>query len=350
MRIAEKVAYPSYEDLGPPEPIEPIFGKEDPGLEAWERVRGTLKARWAAVMGHPSYEDYERKAEVLKTFERAAYVGTLYRQTTGPEHWQRVLLMRPKTPLGSPCPGMVVPFYAPDRSVGLSLETLIPNEEPGVVQFGRHLAEQGYFVVCTEAFPFNTVPQPEMKVWSSWWEAGAKKLLSDHPHWTGIGKLTADTMRTVDLLLEQREVDPDRIGVMGHSLGGKMAFYAGSVDERLKAIVCSDFGIGWRFTNWEYPWYHGGQIFRKDFTLGHHQLLALAAPKPFFLFGGEADRSASWQYLNEARKVYALYGKPEAIGFFDHASGHRPTRESLKVAYSWLREVFKVGEIELSKG
>ncbi len=346
MSILERFGYPAYKDLGPPETIEPIFGTEKPTLEAWERVRGELKARWAAMMGRPSYRDYERKTEALKTFEQPTYTGTLFRQTTGPDHWQRLLLMEPKAPLPTPRPGMVVPFYNPDRSVGLDLGSPRNEDRHPLIEFGCHLVEQGYSVVCTEAFPYNTVPRPDSNIWSAWWEAGAEKLRSDHPHWTGIGKLTADTIRAVDLLLGQPEVDPNRIGVMGHSLGGKMAFYAGCLDERLKAIVCSDFGIGWTFTNWEYPWYHGKQVLEEGFPLGHHQLLAMAAPKPFFLFGGEADRPASWQYLNEARKVYALYGRQEAIGFFDHASGHRPTRESLKVAYTWLRAVFTVEGIE----
>ena len=131
---------------------------------------------------------------------------------------------------------------------------------------------------------------------------------------------------------------------MGHSLGGKMAFYAGVFDERVKAIVGSDFGLGKNFTNWDAPWYLGEQIHAKCFTLAHHQLLAIHAPKSFLLFGGEADRPASWQYIIEAQKVYALYGRTDAIGFFDHKAGHRPTEESLHIAYRWLAEQFNLAQ------
>jgi hypothetical protein len=127
---------------------------------------------------------------------------------------------------------------------------------------------------------------------------------------------------------------------MGHSLGGKMAFYTGALDERIKAIVASDFGIGWRFTNWDDPWYLGRQIHSEGFRLAHHQLLALHAPRSFFLIGGQFDHRASWQYLLEAQKVYRLYGREDAIGFFDHHSGHSPTQESLLIAYRWLAEQF----------
>ena len=80
------------------------------------------------------------------------------------------------------------------------------------------------------------------------------------------------------------------------------------------------------------------------FTLAHHQLLALHAPRSFLLVGGEADRPASWQYIQEAQKVYRLYGREDAVGFFDHASGHSPTEESLRLAYRWLAEQFSLPE------
>lgn len=337
--ITQKVAHPPYADLGSPEPIEPIATSD---LSAWPRLCAELQSRWADVLGQPSFANCDRTPEIISRFEQPAYRATLYKQPTGPHTRQTVLLLEPKNPLPAPRPGMVIPFYEPDRMIGLDITTLQPLDATPLIQFGRHLAEQGYTVACTEAFPYNTVPEPAENKGFAWWQSGAEKLLRDNPRWTGMAKLAADTSRALDLLLEQPGIDPQRVGVMGHSLGGKMAFYAGCLDPRFKAIISSDFGIGWSFTNWDAPWYLGPQIHRPDFTLAHHHLLALFAPNPFLLIGGEADRPASWQYLDEARKVYALYKKPEAIGFFDHASGHRPTEESMHIAYGWLAEQFHI--------
>ena len=121
-----------------------------------------------------------------------------------------------------------------------------------------------------------------------------------------------------------------------------MTFYSGCLDPRIKVMVISDFGMGWSFSNWDDPWYLGPQINAPEFELAHHHLLALAAPKPCLIIGGEADRPATWQYLNEARKVYDLYGRPNEIGFFDHASGHRPTLKSLEIAYRWLAKQLEI--------
>ena len=119
-----------------------------------------------------------------------------------------------------------------------------------------------------------------------------------------------------------------------------MAFMAAAYDERIKAAICSDFGIGWNFTNWSAPWYYGEKIRAPGFPLGNHHLLGLIAPRPFLLIGGEADRPESRQYLWEAAKVYSLIGKPGRVAFIHHAAGHDPTPDSIRDAYSWLAGQF----------
>ena len=137
---------------------------------------------------------------------------------------------------------------------------------------------------------------------------------------------------------------------MGHSLGGKTAFYSGALDERIKAVIASDFGIGFSFSNWEDPWYLGAKVRDRNLGVRHHELLALTAPRPFLLIAGQCDKRESWQYLREAGKVYSLYGCEHALGMFNHADGHTPTEESLRIAYEWLAEQFDLGRSLDSEG
>ncbi len=51
-----------------------------------------------------------------------------------------------------------------------------------------------------------------------------------------------DTKRARSFLAARSEVDPERIGVMGHSFGAAVAIYAAGVDERIAACVASG---GW---------------------------------------------------------------------------------------------------------
>ncbi len=341
--ISAQLSASNVEDLGEPQQIEPIFpAGAEPTREAWERTeRPALLARWREVVGEPAFGAFDREAEVVGEFDAPRAHGTIFLQPTGPEQRQQVVLLEPTSAPISPRPVAVVPYYHPELMMGFDLAEGAPIADRPNVQFGRHLAEQGYVVACMEAFPYNTVPEPEVNEGFAWWQAGAEELLADNPGWTGIGKLAWDTSRALDLALEQPDVDRERVVAIGHSLGGKMAFYASAFDERITAGIGSDFGIAWEFTNWEAPWYFGPQVQREGFALNGHHALALIAPRSFLVIAGYYDRPESRQYIREAQRVYRLYGREEAAGCFLHMTGHQPTEESITTAYAWLEEQFQ---------
>ncbi|TWU11149.1 Alpha/beta hydrolase family protein [Novipirellula galeiformis] len=338
--VSEKLSKPSYDDLGKDQELAPLFaGKPDKSV--WEQQRPALRKSWDELLGKPEFAPgaYDKTAKVIETFEQPEFRGTILQQPTGPDGAQQlVLVMEPKNVTISPRPGAVVPFYHPDAMAGFDLAKRTRITEKVATQFGRHLVQQGYVVVCPEAFPYNTVPQPANSRGLNHWRVAAEKIHQDHPNWTGMGKLVHDTQRAIDLLLEQPDIDRDRIALIGHSLGGKMAFYTGCLDPRVKATIATDFGIGWDFTNWSDPWYLGDKITGQGFSLAHHQLLALHAPRAFLIVAGQYDKPESWQYLNAARPVYSLFGREHALGMIDHASGHTPTQDSMRQAYQWLAE------------
>ncbi|MCX6991775.1 MAG: alpha/beta fold hydrolase [Kiritimatiellaeota bacterium] len=343
--VSQQLSQPPYTDLGDDQHLTTIFASGVvPTRLAWKRRRAELLQQVRRVLGKPSFRSFVHDVEVVDRWDQPDCLATLVRQATGPKTRQLLLKLEPRGAGRSRRPGAVVPFYQPDGMAGFDLKKRKPLTENRVIQFGRHLVQQGYVVVCTEAFPYNTVPEPQNNKGFAWWQAAADVLLSENPGWTGIAKLAWDTSLAVDYLLSQERIDPERIVCIGHSLGGKMAFYAGALDDRIKAVIGSDFGLGFGFTNWDAPWYLGDRIQRPDFPWAHHHVLALMAPRSFLLIGGEADRPASWQYLNAVQPVYQLFGRAEALGFFDHAAGHRPTEAAVRLAYRWLAEQFDLPE------
>lgn len=342
--VSEELSRPSYADLGAPQGLGPVF---PPGVEAslsaWPAVRADILRRWQSILGEPEPEVFDRTPQRVRRVELPQALAEEYLLPTSPTSRQRVVLLRPAKPLHEPTPAAIVPFYNPEAMVGYDLARGVALEAP-TVQFGRHLVQQGYTVLCGQAFPYNTVPDPGTGATFDWWRAAARAVLARHPRWTGMGRLIRDTWIATDFLLAQPQVDAERVVIIGHSLGGKMAFYNGCLDRRIKAIVASDFGIGFSFTNWQDPWYLGPQVQDPAMPARHHELLAAACPTAFLLVAGQYDGPASWQYVNAARPVYRLHGRGNALGIIDHASGHRPPAAAMQTAYRWLAEQFRLPE------
>ncbi|AHF92905.1 acetyl xylan esterase [Opitutaceae bacterium TAV5] len=359
MSIISQFSRPAYENTGRDHGLRPVIPTETrtTAAETWERaLRPALRREWLARLGAPSYSrgDYDPAAERISEQEEPEFRLEVYRQPTGPGMAQIVIVLHPRFPAGGgagPNPCAVVPFYHAERSAGFvvggarrggRLERDADLRE--VVPLGLHLVRLGLTVACVEAFPFNTVEAPPAAELEAdpfaWWRAAAARLRRDQPAWTGLGRLVHDTSRAVDLLLAQPGIDSARVLATGHSLGGKMAFFTGALDERIGAVIGSDFGLPWRSTNWHEPWYLGDRVPADDHGPALHEVLALLAPRPFFLVAGETDNRESWQYLEAARPVYALSGAGERIGCIDHSSGHAPPVAALEVAYAWLGEIF----------
>ncbi|MFP6612892.1 MAG: acetylxylan esterase [Pirellulales bacterium] len=79
-----------------------------------------------------------------------------------------------------------------------------------------------------------------------------KKYLDDRPsprnnNWY---LLTIAARRGLTFLERQREVDPERLGVYGHSMGGNLTIYVAGTDRRVKVAAPSVGGSGFRTYRW----------------------------------------------------------------------------------------------------
>lgn len=296
------------------------------------------KQKWEAALGAPSAAAEVGEKVLLCRYEEEDYTLELYRQPLADGTFQRVMLAFPGN-AAFPAPAVAVPFYYPEAMLGYDPAT--GEELPcfAGVEMMVHLVKRGYIAACADAYHLTYADSTKARDDFTRWRDAAGKLHADHPHWSGMGKLISDTRRMIDGLCEDARVDSARVGVAGHSLGGKMAFYTGCLDERVKVILASDFGFGWEQSNWDEPWYWNGRVKELEaMGLDHTVLLELAAPKPFCLLAGEYDDASSGERMGRA---LGYASDPAHLKLVHHGKGHRPTAEALAEGYEFLDSFLK---------
>ena len=293
---------------------------------------------WLQLIGEPTNYSFEHTIDLVKTYDEDGYYVELYNQKNGPDTYQRVMMAFPKD-AEPPLPCVVIPFYYPEAMLGYNPETreVLENYQP--VAMMLHLVKRGYAVCCADAYHLTYIKSEKDIAAFSRWSDASLALMSDHPKWSGVGKLVADTKLMIDAVASDRRVDENRIGIIGHSLGGKMAFYTGCLDDRIKVIVASDFGIGWDQTNWNELWYWGDRV--KEFKaqgIEHSTLLGSAAPKPMLLIAGQYDNDESYEVMKRAS---GYEGSESRLRIINHATGHRPPMYALEAGYDFIDEYLK---------
>jgi pimeloyl-ACP methyl ester carboxylesterase len=162
------------------------------------------------------------------------------------------------------------------------------------------------------------------------------------------------------------QVNRERIGVVGHSYGGKWAMFAGALWDRFSAVAVSDPGIVFdekrsNVNYWE-PWYLGFDpaqtrkpgiptsenprtgAYRKMIEQGRdlHELHALIAPRPFFVSGGAEDQPSRWISLNHLVAVHHLLGATNRIAMTNRKE-HSPDEESNARLYAFFEHFLQDG-------
>jgi dienelactone hydrolase len=137
-----------------------------------------------------------------------------------------------------------------------------------------------------------------------------------------------NNLRAVDLLCSLEEVAPDRIGVIGHSLGGHNAIFTALFEPRIQAVVSS---CGFNAFPFYYKgniagWSHKGymprlretyQLDLKKVPFDFPELIGALAPRAFFtnspLHDANFEVEGVRTCITAAQPVYALLGVPDRL-------------------------------------
>jgi len=299
-------------------------------LEQWGRRRLQLRAAWLEFLGPMPLEKRSSPLEILAEDRPEGCVRQWVRYEGEAGLWVEGYLLRPEgVEAGGSRPGLVALHPTTPETIA----EIAGVTGRGERALGLLLAREGFVVFCPRCFLWQSVAD---------YREALDRFCRRHPGTRGMRKMLWDASRAVDILTSLRDVDGQRVGAVGHSLGAKEVLYLAAFDERIRAAVASEGGIGFSFTNWDAPWYLGEAIHAPGFPLNHHQLLALIAPRAFLVLAGEsgpgaADGDRTWPYLQAALPVYRLFGAPARLGLFNHRQGHTIPPEALKRLIEWLQ-------------
>ncbi|MBN2579866.1 MAG: acetylxylan esterase [Pirellulales bacterium] len=156
-------------------------------------------------------------------------------------------------------------------------------------------------------------------------DGGYCVLAPSFPHRDYAAETLWDLIRCVDILAAQKEVDPQRIGVAGLSMGGEWTMWLAACDPRLKAAVVS----GWMCTTegvfsvfncpcWELP----GFVDLMDVC----EVNLLIAPRPVLFESAEEDPCFPVKFTRQGfdriRAGYKVFGAEKACVHDVFPGGH----------------------------
>ena len=260
---------------------------------------------------------------------------------------------------------------------GDSPELLAKRNETYERPWAEHLARRGYVVIVIDAFYFGErrlrvedlpadrvvreaqdaykaarAAVPESAAWhaamnrvcSVYETLTAKNLFAAGATWPGLH--TWDDMRTVDYLRSRADVDPERIGCAGLSIGGLRAAHLIAADPRLKAASITGWMTQFReqharhLRNHTWMIYVPGVYAAMDFP----DVASLHAPGALLVQQCQQDQlyplSAMQGAVDRLSRIYAKAGLPERFRgtFYDVPHVYRANMQDETIAWfdRWL--------------
>jgi hypothetical protein len=317
-------------------------GRDARTAEQWAERRKELEAFWHGALGGWPALLPRPQFTILRSEDHAEFVQHRVRWEIAAGRFEEGWFLVPRDGtrrVPGSFPAVLVPFYEPETSIGLKGERR---------DFALQLTRRG-FVTLSIGSPGGDARKPEPKPANPSSPAATAPAIATP--WQPLSFLAYVAANAHTALAQRPEVDPARIGIVGHSYGGKWALFAGALYDKFACVVVSDPGIVWdearpNVNYWE-PWYLGrdslqtrkpGLIaagnprtgaYRQLVETGHDltEIHALLAPRPFLVSGGAEDPPTRWRALNHLVAVNRVLGVSNRVAMTNRAT-HDPTAES----------------------
>jgi hypothetical protein len=297
-------------------------------LKQWHKLMG----EWPPLITHQQFEYLDSLHQENFTRYHVRFFWMPYETTDG-------YLLVPDG--GGLKPAVITVFYEPETAVGLGGK---PHRD-----FAYQLTKRGFVTLslgtraASKANNFSLY-YPNIE------EARVQPL----------SMLAYAAANAWNVLSKVNEVDSTRIGIVGHSFGGKWALFASCLYEKFACAVWSDPGIvfdesrpdinywePWYLGYHPKPWRKGGPITNDNPAQGLYPRLrekgynltdlhALMAPRPFMVSGGSEDPPLRWVALNHSILVNKVLGHKNRVAMTNRPN-HSPSEESNEQIYQFFK-------------
>jgi hypothetical protein len=202
-------------------------------------------------------------------------------------------------------------------------------------QYAVELAERGYVTIAPD---YINMGGYEYDPYKNGWDSATMKGIWNH-------------MRAVDLLQSLPEVDPERIGAIGHSLGGHNSMFVAAFDERIGCVVssCGFCSFPTYYKGNLAGWSHNGYMPKirsvygldpKKMPFDFPEVVAALAPRAFLASAPVKDSNFDIQGVKDciaaARPVYQLLGAKGRLSAIYPPCEHDFPDDARAMAYQWL--------------
>jgi hypothetical protein len=325
-------------------PLKFYDGREVKNQTDWKKRRQEILATWTAMMGKwpPFIEN--QKPEIVRDTIIGNYTRYKIKFNWLPGQKTDGYLLIPDGK--EKRPAVITVYYEPETSAGIG--------DKEYRDFAHQLALRGFVTLS-----IGTTETTNSKTYSLYYPDIENSEIQP------LSVLAYAAANSWFMLSQLPEVDQSRIGITGHSYGGKWAMFASCLFEKFACAVWSDPGIVFddsrpNVNYWE-PWYLGyypppwnntwrktGKVegarglypFLREKGYDLHELHTLMAPRPFLVSGGSEDGPARWIPLNHSIAVNRLLGSEYRVGMTNRPD-HSPNSESNNILYEFFEYYLK---------
>ena len=332
--VGAATVLPGLADGSAPEP--PAEPGQDRSPDEFARYQASRRQQLWGLLGDLPWSHRPGPARLLRTEKGPGYtLEHLVLDLNGIEPVPAILLLPDRRPAKAPCL-LYIHWHGGTYPTGkdelLTGRRVLPAYAPLV-------AEKGIVTLAIDSWCFGERKRAEN---GSQGESDTfKKML-----WYGqvlFGMMLFDEFRAVDYLLSRPEVDPDRLGVFGLSMGATKAWWLAALDPRVR--LCLDLCC---MTDFE-------ELIRADNLRGHGiyyyvprllqhfstaQINELIVPRPHLSLNGRRDSLTPPAGVERIRDyllpLYRRYGREADCRIDLFEAGHEELPEMRQLIRDWI--------------